>query len=263
MNHSQSSASKDPRIGVLITASDAVVERDFARFLPRDMSFHVARLMQPVDVQPGTLSNMDGVIAHVPEALRALRVVEPDIVLFCCTSASFYRGPRWNVELDEQIARDIGRPAISTSTALLKALDTVMAKRLLLVSPYPDHTNKTEAEFLESHGFTIVGTRAFDCTYSREIAEIQPARILSEIVDVHSAVPQADAVLVSCTGLRSLEVAEEAERRTGVPVVTSNMASLWMALRHFGRTGDAVFKNTLFGTSRAAPHVHKEEAATR
>ena len=38
--------------------------------------------MQPVDVQPGTISNMDGIIDNVPEATRALRVVEPDIVLF-------------------------------------------------------------------------------------------------------------------------------------------------------------------------------------
>jgi maleate isomerase len=240
---------RDPRIGVMITASDAVVERDFSRFLPRNVSFHVARLMQPVDVQPGTLSNMDGVINYVPEAMRALRVVEPDIVLFCCTSASFYRGPNWNVELDTQITKDIGKPAISTSTALLSALTALGAKRLLLISPYPSHTNKAECEFLESHGISVVGVHAFDCEFSREIADISPARILSETVDYKTASPEADCILISCTGLRSLEIAEEIERSTALPVITSNMASLWAALDYLDRTGDNVPKSALFGLS--------------
>jgi maleate cis-trans isomerase len=240
-------ARRDPRIGVLITASDAVVERDFARFLPRTASFHVARLMQPVDVQPGTIANMDGVIAYVPEALRALKVVEPDLLLFCCTSASFYRGPNWNRELDAQIAREMQRPAITTSTALLDGLHALHARRVLMVTPYPEHTNDKERAFLQAHGIDVVAVRAFDCPFSREIADIEPERILAEVVAFRAAAAQADAILISCTGLRSLEIAEEAERATGLPVVTSNMVTLWAALDHFRLGGETVPKTALFG----------------
>jgi maleate cis-trans isomerase len=46
----------------------------------------------------------------------------------------------------------------------------------------------------------------------------------------------ADALLCSCTAWRSVEAAEEIERRTGKPVVTSNQASIWMTLRRLGHT---------------------------
>jgi maleate cis-trans isomerase len=48
--------------------------------------------------------------------------------------------------------------------------------------------------------------------------------------------PEADALLCSCTAWRSVEAAEEIERRTGKPVVTSNQASIWMTLRRLGHT---------------------------
>jgi maleate cis-trans isomerase len=41
-------------------------------------------------------------------------------------------------------------------------------------------------------------------------------------------------LLCSCTAWRSVEAAEDVERRTGKPVVTSNQASIWMALRRLG-----------------------------
>jgi maleate isomerase len=237
---------RDPRIGVMITASDAVVERDLSRFLPRTMSFHIARLMQSVDVQPGTLSNMDGIIDYIPEAASALRVVEPNLVLFCCTSASFYRGPNWNVELDSRISKETGTPAISTSTALLRALRALRVKRLLLVSPYPADTNQTECSFLQAHGFSVVGIHAFNCKFSREIADVSPERIFNESSEYTGRVPEADCLFISCTGLRGLEIAERLEERIRLPVITSNMVSLWAALDHFGYAGNGLPSNKLF-----------------
>ena len=46
--------------------------------------------------------------------------------------------------------------------------------------------------------------------------------------------PDAEALFVSCTALRSAEVAEEIESRIGRPVVTSNQALFWRSLRAAG-----------------------------
>ena len=43
--------------------------------------------------------------------------------------------------------------------------------------------------------------------------------------------PEADALLCSCTAWRSVEAVAELERCTGKPVVSSNQASIWAALR--------------------------------
>ena len=42
---------------------------------------------------------------------------------------------------------------------------------------------------------------------------------------------EADAVFISCTNFRTFEIIESLEQDLGIPVVTSNQASLWLALR--------------------------------
>ena len=51
---------------------------------------------------------------------------------------------------------------------------------------------------------------------------------------VEHCLPEADTLLVSCTGWRSLEVVEELEDRTGKMVVTANQASIWCLLEQDG-----------------------------
>ena len=48
--------------------------------------------------------------------------------------------------------------------------------------------------------------------------------------------PEADGVFISCTAWRALEVVEELEQRLGKPVVTSNQATIWLALKRLGIT---------------------------
>jgi len=47
-------------------------------------------------------------------------------------------------------------------------------------------------------------------------------------------VPRADAVLLSGTGLPTVGILELLERDLGKPVISSNQASLWRALRLAG-----------------------------
>ena len=46
--------------------------------------------------------------------------------------------------------------------------------------------------------------------------------------------PDAEAIFLSCGGIRSLEVAHEIEKITGKPVITSNQAQFWSCLRRAG-----------------------------
>jgi maleate isomerase len=48
--------------------------------------------------------------------------------------------------------------------------------------------------------------------------------------------PEADVLLCSCTAWRAVEAVDALERRTGKPVVTSNQATIWAALRALGVT---------------------------
>jgi maleate isomerase len=51
---------------------------------------------------------------------------------------------------------------------------------------------------------------------------------------VARAATDADGIFISCGNLRSFEAIEPLEKDTGLPVVTSNQAGLWQALRMAG-----------------------------
>ena len=44
----------------------------------------------------------------------------------------------------------------------------------------------------------------------------------------------ADALFISCTGICALPQIERLERELGVPVITSNQATIWCAMRRIG-----------------------------
>ncbi len=44
----------------------------------------------------------------------------------------------------------------------------------------------------------------------------------------------ADAIFLSCGGIRSTEVIDQIEQKTGKPVITSNQAQMWSCLRRAG-----------------------------
>ena len=45
---------------------------------------------------------------------------------------------------------------------------------------------------------------------------------------------EADIYFISCANIRSIDVIEDLEKELGRPVVTSNQAAFWCALRKIG-----------------------------
>jgi maleate cis-trans isomerase len=50
----------------------------------------------------------------------------------------------------------------------------------------------------------------------------------------HNLAREADGYFLSCTNWQAMDVVEELERELGKPVITSNQATAWAALRAVG-----------------------------
>ena len=62
--------------------------------------------------------------------------------------------------------------------------------------------------------------------------DIPAQQWLAELIDARDA--RADGYVLSCANIAALEVIAEAEAALGVPVITSNQALMWRALRMAG-----------------------------
>ena len=69
-------------------------------------------------------------------------------------------------------------------------------------------------------------------SFTRKVSATAPEEVyaLAKRVDR----PEAEAILLSCTDLATLDVIERLETETGKPVVSSNTATFWFALRRAG-----------------------------
>jgi maleate isomerase len=237
------------RLGLLVPATDMVSEVDFHNHLPPSVVFYTARLHQPQDSGIGTKENYQGLVDSAPGAARSVAQANPELLVYSCTSGSFFKGPNWHAELSKQIEDACGIPTITTSTALISAFKALGARNIFMASPYPEHVNDAERNFLKTHGITVTDVLAFGCIKSQEIFNITPEMIIERVLARKSDILKNDALFLTCTGLRAVEVIERLEKELDRPVVSSNSTSLWLALSRLGVDTRGVKAGRLFGKS--------------
>jgi maleate isomerase len=234
------------RIGLIIPSSNQLTEPQFQRYAPPGVQAHVTRLRM---TGPHHVPLLE-LLPRVAEAARLLDDAGCDVVVFHCTASSMSAGLAAEARVVETIQEATGRRATTTASALLAALRALEARRLVLVTPYPAESNAHEREFLAEAGIEVVRDRALDLPRTGGGYAAPPPSFWLEVT-LAEADPRADAYLLSCTTIQSIEVVEELEARLARPVVTSNQATLWYCLRACGRADAVPGLGRLFG--RALP----------
>ncbi len=218
------------RIGLLVPSSNTTMEPDFHSMAPEGVSVHTAR-MRLDEVTP------DGLIRMADDAERGaalLATAGVDVIVYGCTTGSLVGGVKWEESLVRNIHENTGVRATSTSGAVVLALRSLSARRVGVATPYTDVLNRLETQFLEDHGFQVAAIEGLGLVDNLEIGRVERDVIEGLIEAVAS---EADTIFISCTNLPALDLIDGLERRHGRPVVTSNQASLWAALRDSGVKG--------------------------
>ncbi|MBB5538731.1 maleate cis-trans isomerase [Rhizobium giardinii] len=127
------------------------------------------------------------------------------------------------------------RPGVSCTTPLtaaIAALDQFEARRIAVLTPYTDQVNQFIASSLEAGGTKVTSFASFKILENELMAKLTPKAIMEAALamDLHGA----DALFISCTALRAVDVVEEIERKLGKPVVTAVQALYWHSLRLAG-----------------------------
>jgi maleate isomerase len=102
------------------------------------------------------------------------------------------------------------------------------------VTPYIEEINKREKIFMESIGFEVVYEKGLGISDTIEIAKISPGTVYRLGREAIAKAPEADTLFLSCGNMRTIEVLSALEKDTGRPVISSNQALLWAALKAVG-----------------------------
>ena len=218
------------KIGRISPSPETVGAEEWRRSMPQGVCLVETRTL----IHDVTVSGLAQMIQQVERAAEELASAEVDIILQAGTAAAFFAGLGHDEDLIRRITSATGIRATTTLTAVVMALRRLGARRLAVATSYLPEIDRRLADVLAGSGFEVRAIQGMGLKRSIDMGKVFPEATYQLARAVVRAAPDAEAILISCGNLRSFEIIDALETDTGLPVVTSNQAGLWQALRLVG-----------------------------
>ncbi|WP_298849182.1 Asp/Glu racemase [uncultured Ruegeria sp.] len=219
------------KIGVLVPFTNTNLEPDMEMLRPPNTTVHFQRMGgYDVDEIPGA-DQMAGLGASdISHDLRMISGVRPDVVLYGCTSATLTHGPSFDADLAQQIKAGSGALSLTAAGSLIAAIKALGATKVSFSSPYLGEINTQAMDFMAQNGIETVNC----ADVGRELGNYGQGELTPD--EVYDLACQADhvdaqAIVLSCTDMRSVEAITLIEKTLDKPVVTSNQAMVFALMR--------------------------------
>lgn len=225
-------------LAVLVPSTNTVVEAEYVRIVPPGVTVHAGRMYvarPQLHSDEATSDLLEDVRNGFPTAVRDVMTLEPDALLLGMSAPAFYGGLEGCISHEEEIrglAGDTGVPIVSGPRAILRALETIGVNRIAVLSPYQPVNDKEVIGFFEGQGITLTKYHGLRSSTATGIAKTPPEQVRGILRDLAETGP--DAIVQVGTNLAMAELADEAERWLGMPVLAINAMTVWSALRNLG-----------------------------
>jgi arylmalonate decarboxylase len=235
-------------IGLVVPEATDVVPGEAALMYP-GLPF----IAKGIALQSLSAAGYDEAIERVVPAALSLKRRGAAAIMVIGTSLTFYRGAAFNQALIDRLATATALPCSTMSSALVHGLKEIDARRLAVVTAYSNDVNRLLAVFLAESGYDVRSLRSASVAQRvGEAARTTEDDIFRTGVAAFEEARDADAILIVCGGLMTLDVTPRLEQRCGVPVVSSMPAALRTAamIAQAGTQGATNDKKTSLETTK-------------
>ncbi|MGD0265084.1 MAG: aspartate/glutamate racemase family protein [Candidatus Methylomirabilota bacterium] len=215
-------ANWERKLGLIVPSWNTVMEYEFQRMAVPTMSVHTMRISHTADTE----ENLTWMGTQVPAASKLLAHAKVGVICYGCTAGGFLKGPGYDQEIIHAIEGEIGIPGVTTAAAVVDALRALGVKRVSVASPYEPWLNERLQSYLKECRFEVLAIKGFGTQAHAGFTPEQNAALVAEVDRA-----EAQAIFISCTNFRTLEIIEPLEQKLRKPVVTSTSASMWRMLR--------------------------------
>jgi arylmalonate decarboxylase len=220
----------EPVLGLIFPPLNYPIPPDAGRLYPTGVRF----IGNGVGLPGGmTVEGYEEAVPRIVPAAQALAKEGANVISVFGSSLTFYNGAKFNEELTQRVTKATGVRATTQSNGLLDGLRVANARRVALATAYTDDVTGRLKKFLEEHGFQVTAARGLG--YLRVPEEgVSQERLLQLGTDAYAESKKADALVVSCGGLRTLDLIVPLEGTIKVPVVSSTPHGLMNGVRLLG-----------------------------
>jgi maleate isomerase len=208
------------------------MEMEFHRVMPVGVSVHTARMLLPEVSEKGEkVEALLEMTKNVERAAREVASVKASIIVYGCTSGSFVEGLGYDLELANKIEKHTGIKVLTASTAVVEAMKELNFKQISMATPYHDAINKLEKKFLEDNipDLRVKEIKGLQLVENIPKGKLEPYTAYEMARELDKQ--ENDGVFISCTNWRTMEILEILENDLKKPVISSNQAAIWAALR--------------------------------
>src|SRR5678816_2916766 len=223
-------AAATPTLGLIFPPENYPIPADAKMLFPSGVEF----IGNGVGL-PGGMT-VQGYEEAVPRILpRAAELAQKgaNVISVFGSSITFYKGAKFHDDLITQVEKATGRKATTQSNGLLDGLRTANARRVALATAYTDEVTERLKIFLQEYGFEVTAAKGLGFTSVPEDSNTQA--ILHKLgVDAYAASRKADALVMSCGALHTLDVIVPLEKVIAAPVISSTPHGLMNGVRMLG-----------------------------
>jgi maleate isomerase len=207
------------KLGFIVPANNSVIEPEMYRILPEGVSLHFTkvRLMGAPNEQ-----------LDLGPAVDLLKCGGMDVIVYACMAGSLTQTKEW----ETLITHTSGVPALSASTALINALSGMAAKNIAVATHYPQPRLAEVKRWFEQNRLSVVSSDTAELNDPKSVCNL-PAESVYQLAKKANN-DRAEVVCLVATDLRTFPILQMLENDLGKPVISSNQAILWCALRLAG-----------------------------
>lgn len=216
-------------IGLIYPSPGWVMEPEFYKMSPEGVITCTTR----ISLFETNTEQLVKIRKYAIEATELISQAPVDVIALGCTSGSFIGGMKYDLELTKEMEKvSKGVPCTTTSSSVVSALRTLGVKKIAVITPYIEEVNKRAKIFLEENNFEITKILGLGLLYDSQIdnQSLKTVYRLARDVDTNDT----EAIVILCTGLRSIGILDFLERDLNKPVISAIQSTFWNCLRTCG-----------------------------
>ncbi len=218
-------------VGIGVPQANPTVEAEMRRLMPADAELLTVRLASRA---PTSVERLIDYCDGLDRTLDRYDVLRPDVFGFACTGSSYLIGAAREADLVAAAQARLGCPFVTAAQAILDALEAIGAERIALLAPYPAEIVEAGLAYWRAAGLTVVQVMTIELG-SQDTRRIYGLRSADALAALGGGVSgDAEALLMSGTGMPTLAALGPASIRIGRPVLSSNYCLAWALRRALG-----------------------------
>jgi maleate isomerase len=215
------------RIGSIAATPSDIFSYEFYKIMPPGFTI----MQTTLSIHVMTAQELAAGFEATERTAMTLAKEGADVIILGAAPTLYDQGPGADKAISDRVSKATGVPAVSNQTAMMDGLRAFGCKKILIASPFIEENNQKLKKYLQGSGFEVVGAMGMGFAANADINRVSMEDAYRFIKKSGKAFRNAEGIIVPCANWPTSLVAALAEADLGIPVVTSNLAKIWAALR--------------------------------